>query len=224
MYVVLERGQRAVQVMVVFLALVLLPHDVQAGHVLLVHPLAVEEKGRRLMDVEDDAFRELLAGRLDEVKPRESEDRVVRPHERRRDERLDALRREPFPRDDVYGVDVGEQEVPPRHDAGVEFDEFLEVARLLTADLGLDALRAPLMRVGAHGGLAGLPEPVDVAAVRPYAAPDRLKHEIGGILVGRRLNNALQKRAEQRAILEDVVIGRTLHGPTSSRSGSSARG
>ena len=201
MHVVLERGQRAVQIVVVLLALVLLPHDVQTGHVLLMYPLAVEEKGCRLVDVEDDAFRELLAGRLDEVKPRESEDRVVRPHERRRDERLDALRREPFPRAGIDGVDVREQEVPPGHNAGVELDEVLEVARLLPADLGLDAVGAPLVRVGAHGGLAGFPEPVDVATVRPHAAPDRLEDKVRRVLVRYRLNDTLQKRAEHRTVV-----------------------
>ena len=208
MHVVLERGQRAIQVVVVLLTLVLLPHDVQTGHVLLMYPLAVEEKGRRLMDVEDDTLRELFAGSLDEIKPRETVDRVVRPHERRRDERLDALRREPFARAGVDGVDVREEEVPPGHDAGVEFDEVLEVARLLPADLGLDALRAPLVRIGAHGRLARFPESVDVTAVRSHAAPDQLEHEVGGVLVGCGLDNALHNRAEKRTVgAQGLIVG-----------------
>ena len=206
-HVILERGQRAVQIAVVFLALVLLPHDVQTGHVLLVQPLAVEEKGGRLVDVEDDAVGEFLAGRLDEIKTRKSADRVVGPHQRRRDQGLDALRRQPVARAGIDGVDVREQEVAPRRDAGVKFDEVGEIARLLAADLGLDALGAPLVRVGAHGRLAGVPEPIDVAAVRAYVPADRGKHESGRILVGRCLDDMPQKRTEQHAVVAQNFDG-----------------
>ena len=86
MHVILECGQCAVQIEIVLPTLVLLAHHVQTDVVLVVQPLAVEENDCRLVDVEDDAFGELPAGRLHEVEAREPADRVARPHKRRRDE------------------------------------------------------------------------------------------------------------------------------------------
>ncbi len=68
--------------------------------------------------------------------------------------------------------------VASRHDAGVEFDVIREVARLLSADHRINPLGAPLVRVGAHGILSGLPEPVDVAAVGPHVPTDLREDEI----------------------------------------------
>ena len=57
--------------------------------------LADEEEIGGLVDVEDDAVRELGARGPDEVEPRGTGDGPVRPHERGRDQRLYALRLEP---------------------------------------------------------------------------------------------------------------------------------
>ena len=184
--------------------------DIQERHLPLVQPLTVEEKIRRLMNVEDDAVRERRAGRLYEVEPDETEDCVAGAHERGRDERLDALRRQPFTGAGIDGVDVREQEVAPREDAGVELDEIRQVARLLSTNLWLDAVGAPLVRIRAHGGLAGLPEPIDVATIRPHAPADRSEDEIRGVFVRRSLNDMPHKRTEQHPIFADVFLNLAL--------------
>ena len=203
----LQRNERALELTLVLLVFVLAVQDVLDSRLALVQPLAVGQQVGRLVYVGDDSVCELLARCLDEVEPREPAYRAARPNERRRYQRLDALRRKPLARTGVDGFYVGEEEVPPRSYAGVELDEVGEVARLLAADLGLDPLGAPLVRVGAHGRLAGIPEAVDVAAVRPDVAPYRGEDEVGRVLVGRGLYDVLQQRAEQRTVVAQSVGG-----------------